>query len=225
MTKKQAIIACSGGLDSVTLSYYVKKNLDYSSTTLVFFNYGQKSLKAERKNSQMCAKNIGAKFVEIPLNWLENFSPSLINLAGKARNMRNKNLNNTKTESDRFYVPMRNTAFISALLAVAEYYFIREKIKSDIFLGFKNEGRESYKDTTIAYVKEMNKLSRVACAFPFKILAPFIKKDKEDIILLGKKLGVNFSKTHSCYISNKACGYCLACALRKSGFYWAGELE
>jgi 7-cyano-7-deazaguanine synthase len=222
MTKKQAIIACSGGLDSITLSYYVKKKLDYSSTTLVFFNYGQKSLKAERKNSQMCAKKIGAKFKEIKINFLRNFSESLINKKGKIENMANKSLKDTEEESNKFYVPMRNTAFISALLAVAEYYFIKEKIKSDIFLGFKNEGRESYKDTTIVYVKEMNKLSRVACTFPFKILAPFIKKDKEDIILIGKKLGVDFNQTHSCYVSNKPCGKCLACVLREKGFYWAG---
>jgi 7-cyano-7-deazaguanine synthase len=120
---------------------------------------------------------------------------------------------------------MRNTLFISILLGLAETDFIKNKIENDIYLGFKSEGNEPYPDTTKSYLRDMNRLSKKITCYNVKIKAPFIEKDKEDIILLGKKLGVDFSKTHSCYINNKACGYCLACALRKSGFYWAGELE
>ncbi|MBI2046536.1 7-cyano-7-deazaguanine synthase [Candidatus Pacearchaeota archaeon] len=62
---------------------------------------------------------------------------------------------------------------------------------------------------------------------PFKIIAPLIKKDKEDIILLGQRLGVNFRNTFSCYAPKRKnalehCGCCLACRLRQAGFYWAG---
>lgn len=66
----------------------------------------------------------------------------------------------------------------------------------------------------------MNQVLRVA----FKnvnLLAPFIKKDKEDVITVGKKIGVDFRKTISCYTSGHHCGVCLACRLRKQGFYWA----
>ena len=48
-------------------------------------------------------------------------------------------------------------------------------------------------------------------------------KDKEEIIRFGTKLGVDFAQTVSCYNAKKrACGTCLACMLRKEGFYWAG---
>ena len=48
--------------------------------------------------------------------------------------------------------------------------------------------------------------------------------DKEDIIKLGIELGVKFEETYSCYVGagEKHCGKCLACMLRKEGFYWAG---
>ena len=51
-----------------------------------------------------------------------------------------------------------------------------------------------------------------------------IKKDKEDIVRLGKKLGVKFEDTFSCYIGvgENHCGACLSCRLRQEGFYWAG---
>ena len=67
----------------------------------------------------------------------------------------------------------------------------------------------------------MNKLQNVLKE-KSKIKAPLIKKDKEDIILLGKKLRIDFRDTYSCYSgSNVHCGYCLACRLRQEGFFWA----
>ena len=54
----------------------------------------------------------------------------------------------------------------------------------------------------------------------FKINTPLINLTKKDIILLGKKNGVNFSKTSSCYDpkDKKVCGSCDACLLRSKGF-------
>ena len=104
---------------------------------------------------------------------------------------------------------------------MAESLYIKEKKIYNVFVGFKNEGKESYPDTTEDFVEEMNHLIKISTNFKGKIIVPLIKKDKEDIILLGKKLGIDFKDTHSCYVSNKHCGKCLACMLRKEGFYWA----
>jgi len=39
---------------------------------------------------------------------------------------------------------------------------------------------------------------------------------------LGKELDINLEETYSCYIGRKKhCGRCLACRLRRAGFYWA----
>ncbi len=216
---KKAIVLCSGGIDSVTASHYVKKKLNYSKIIILFFNYGQKSLNKERGCSQFCAKELDANFKEIELNWLGEISTSLINCEGKVNEV--KDLRDTKKESEKFYVPCRNTIFLTYALALAESLFIKNKEKFDIFVGFKCEGKESYPDTTKEFVKEINSLSRLSCNGKFKIIAPLINKDKEDIVKLGEKLGVYFKDTHSCYISDKHCGTCLACMLRKAGFYWA----
>ena len=220
---KQAIVLCSGGLDSVVTSFYVKNTLKYKDITLIFFNYNQKSLKQEQKFSKLCAKSIGGKFLEINVNELGDLSNSLINQIGKITKLKRKDLKNTAKESEKYYVPCRNTLFLVYALAVAESLYQKNKRTSDIFVGFKCEGKESYPDTTKNFVLQMNKLSKIACIKPFSIFAPLITKDKEDIVQLGSELGVDFTKTFSCYASkkNKHCGICLACMLRKEGFYWA----
>lgn len=219
---KNAILLCSGGIDSVVTAHYIKNKLNYKKLIILFFNYEQKTLDAERKFSKKCAKKINAKFIEMPLKWLGDISNSLINKHGKVHKLKKADLKNTKKESGNWYVPCRNTLFLIYALALAESIYVKEKTLSEIFIGFKCEGKESYPDTTKEFVNEMNELSKLSCIGKPQIIAPLINKDKEDIINLGNKLGVNFKQTHSCYISNKHCGYCLACMLRKAGFYWAG---
>ena len=49
-----------------------------------------------------------------------------------------------------------------------------------------------------------------------------IFKIQDEIVKLGDELGVELSKTYSCYTNNQIhCGSCLACRLRQEGFYWA----
>lgn len=218
---KKAIVLCSGGLDSVTTAYYVKKS-GYSNIIMLFFDYGQKTFIKERECSKKCAKNIGANFIEVDLKWLGKISYSLINKKGKINRISIKDLKNSNIESKRYYVPCRNSMFLMYALSIAESEFVNKKNKYDIFVGFKCEGKEAYADTTKEFVKEMNELAKISCSSEFKIIAPLIKKDKEDIIILGKSLGVDFKDTFSCYVGkNKHCGTCLACRLRQEGFYWA----
>jgi 7-cyano-7-deazaguanine synthase len=216
-----AIVLCSGGIDSVTTVLYAKKKLRYDQITILFFNYGQKSLSAERKSSKACAKMVEGRFIEVELKFLKKVSTSLINIAGSGKRLKKSDLADTSKESKKFYVPCRNTIFLTHALALADSEFIKKKEVCDILVGFKNEGRESYPDTTKKYVKLMIKLSKNACLREFRIIAPVINMDKEDIIKLGNKLGADYSKTHSCYIENTHCGHCLACKLRQAGFYWA----
>jgi len=219
---RNAIVLCSGGIDSITTAYYVKKKLKYKDIIILFFDYTQRTLNQEKTKSKKCAKNLNAKFIEIGLKELGKISTSLINTDKKAKKVYRKELKNTKKESEKFYVPCRNIIFLTYALSLAESLYKKTKKVYDIFVGFKQEGRESYPDTTKKFVNSINNLSKVSCMGKFKIIAPLIEKDKEDIILLGRKLGLNFKDTFSCYICNKKhCGICLACRLRQEGFYWA----
>jgi len=221
---RNAIILCSGGLDSTVTAYLVRKRSHYDKLTLLFFNYGQKSLDAEKKASKKCSSDINAEFNEISLPELNKISSSLINKPGKVEEV--KDLKDTRKESQKWYVPCRNTIFLVNALALAEAEYVQSKTPSDIFVGFKCEGRESYPDTTSEFVEQMNNLAKISCAYPFRIIAPLINKDKEDIICIGAKLNVPLKTTFSCYVGKSVhCGKCLACKLRKAGFHWANMAD
>ncbi len=222
MVEKEFIVLCSGGLDSVTAAHLMRKKYFSSSITLLFFNYGQRSLVQERCCAKACAEKLKTGFTEMNLQELGKLSPSFINKNESVKS--GEDLKNTSGESKKWYVPFRNTIFLSYAFAYVESLAIKRKIKSfEIITGFKCEGKEPYPDTTVKYVREMNVLARVAApTLDIRIVAPLIRKDKEDIVILGNKLGADFGKTWSCYVGRKKqCGTCLACRLRKAGFYWA----
>jgi len=219
---KKAVVVCSGGLDSVTCAYYVKKKLGYHSIHLIFFDYGQKSLAGEHRSMIACAKDLKAIYKKVKLESLKELAFSGLTHQIKAKKIARIDLKNTGKESSKFYLPFRNTVFASYALAYAETLLKLKKDEVDIFFGFKCEGSESYSDTTQAYVDGLNDLIKKMNIQNIRIKAPFIKKDKEDIILIGAKLNVPLERTFSCYLSDTYhCGTCLACALRKEGFYWA----
>ncbi|MBS3100202.1 7-cyano-7-deazaguanine synthase [Candidatus Pacearchaeota archaeon] len=224
--QKNAIVLCSGGLDSVTTAHYVKKKLNYKKIVILFLNYGQRTIEQERNSAKKCAKDIGAFFNEISLPELAKISTSLINKRVNTEKISKKELANTKKESEKWYVPYRNAIFLIYALALADSYFIKYKEIFHIFTGFKNEGRESYPDTTIKFVDVMNSVQKVVSEGKFKIYALFIKKDKEDIIKIGKDLNIDLKNTFSCYAGAKNnlmhCGTCLSCRLRQEAFKWAG---
>ncbi|MBI2448948.1 7-cyano-7-deazaguanine synthase [Candidatus Pacearchaeota archaeon] len=221
MESKNAIILCSGGIDSVTTAYYAKKKLHCNSLIILFFNYNQRTLKQERKASKKCAESLKAEFIEINLPWNKIMSQSLLNKKQKLNKIKRSELKDTKKESLKYYVPARNIIFLSYAISLADSLKISKNKIYDIFVGFKNEGGESYPDTTEKFVSIMNNLQDILKQ-KSKILAPLINKDKEDIISIGTKLGVSFKDTYSCYNGNALhCGCCLSCRLRQEGFYWA----
>ena len=204
-----SIILCSGGLDSVTLTHYLVKQLN-KSPLILFFDYQQPQLEQELSIVKKLAKDLYLGLMEISIQKLEYTNSNSKPV---------EDLKDTKEQSDDFYIPSRNLIFLSHATALAE----KSKIK-EIYIGFENEGEEHYPDTTQEFLDFLNSLNKVSTKIKPEILAPFLKKDKEDIITLAKQLNINLKETFSCYLpkNNLHCGICLACKLRKAGFKWSG---
>jgi 7-cyano-7-deazaguanine synthase len=204
------------------LAHYLRARYPHRSLTLLFFKYGQKTCADELRCVKKCASSLKACFISLSLPSLGVLSTSLINRPGKHRKLTSHDLHDLSSEIPVWYVPGRNSIFLTHALAYAESIFIRTKQTFDIAVGFKCEPSESYPDTSALFVKHMQALVPHICSFPCIIQAPFIKKDKEDVVSLGARLHVPFKDTFSCYVGNRShCGTCLACQLRKAGFYWA----
>lgn len=227
---ENAIVLCSGGFDSVVTAYHVKKTTN--KLIILFFDYNQRPLKQELFCAQQTAKNLNAELKIIKLPWLGELSTSIIN---KERDFKPtteddlKETKKTKQDIQNWWVPARNTVFLTAALALAESLYLTTKEKYNIYIGLKDEGQVHFNDTTPEFIKSINNIVKHATdQGDFKILAPFLDKDKDELTKLGQQLNVPFQHTYSCYIENGFknnipvhCGKCLNCVLRKKAFYWS----
>ncbi len=217
---KNAMVLCSGGLDSVVVAYSIKNK--YRKLKLLFFDYGQRALKEEEKCVREISKKLNSDFEKIKLPWLGKISTAMLNREGEFRETTEKDLGK-KEDLLTWWVPCRNSIFLINALAFAESEFLKNKERYDIIIGLKNEGEAHFKDTTERFIKKINNLVKDATNDgDYEIIAPLIKLDKPEVIKLGEKLKIPFELTYSCYIENGHCGKCLNCMLRKKGFYWAG---
>ena len=218
-----AILLCSGGLDSVVLGHYLKKNKKIENLKLVFLDYGQKSLEKEKFCVEKLSKELNAELKIIDVRWLGDVSTSLIN-----KKTNKDKINEIKEEDEliSWYVPCRNALFLLIGLAIAESEFISKNKKYDIYLGIKYEGELQFKDTTPEFLEQMNKTAGFCTQTgDYKFIAPFLDKDKEELIRMAEELGIDLRNTYSCYIGGEFkkdmpshCGICAGCKSRKKGF-------
>ena len=123
------------------------------------------------------------------------------------------------------YVPARNTLFLSLALGWAEVLGARE-----IFIGVNAVDYSGYPDCRPEFIEAFERLANLATRAGvegegFHIRAPLQHMSKAEIVQAGAALGVDYSKTVSCYQADdqgRACGRCDSCRLRAEGFRAAG---
>jgi len=216
---KKAIILLSGGLDSITVLAHAKQQ-GFQCFALSF-DYGQRH-KAELEAASQIAETyqvIEHKVVKI----------GLASIGGSALTDENIQVPNTPQDGiPTTYVPARNTLFLAFALGWAEVL----KIK-DIFIGVNAVDYSGYPDCRPQFIDAFQKLANLATKAGvegehFSIHAPLISLSKAEIIKLGSRLGVDYTRTVSCYSADdqgRACRVCDACRLRIQGFNEAGRVD
>ncbi len=124
------------------------------------------------------------------------------------------------------YVPARNTIFLSCALGWAEVLKARA-----IFIGVNAVDYSGYPDCRPEFIAAFENLAGLATKAGVvdrqrvQIRTPLIQMRKDEIITTGIRLGVDYSKTISCYDppdDHHSCGRCDACKLRLAAFAKAG---
>ena len=123
------------------------------------------------------------------------------------------------------YVPARNTIMLSIALGWAEVLGA-----DDLFCGVNAVDYSGYPDCRPEFVEAFERLANLATQAGVEgrrltVHAPLIRMSKAQIALEGQRLGLDFSRTVSCYQADaqgRACGKCDACRLRAEGFAAAG---
>ncbi len=218
---KKAIVLLSGGLDSTTvLAAAINKGFDIIALS---FNYGQ------RHNYEIqCAREIASSYNVIK-HQIANIDLGAIGGSALTDDIdvpKNRDTVEMDSEIPITYVPARNTIFLSYALALAEV-----ENTFHIFIGVNALDYSGYPDCRPEYIESFQKMARLATKSGVEeteqliIHTPLIDLKKSEIIKLGIELGVDYSKTHSCYdplAKDEPCGKCDACILRIKGFLDAG---
>jgi 7-cyano-7-deazaguanine synthase len=213
----RAVVLLSGGLDSATVLAEARSaGFEVYALTLC---YGQRHA-VEIEAARRVARALGvARHVELEID-LRAFGGSA--LTAQIEVPKDRGDEAISQGIPITYVPARNTVFLSLALAWAE------TLKAfDIFVGVNCVDYSGYPDCRPEYLRQFENLANLATRAgvegegQFRIHAPLLTLNKEQIIERGRALDVDYSLTHSCYDPTSeglACGRCDACRIRRSAF-------
>jgi 7-cyano-7-deazaguanine synthase len=215
----RAVVLLSGGLDSTTTLAIAKR--DGHELYGMTFRYGQRHVFEvdAAKRIVHSAGIVGHVVVDIDLRAFGG-SALTANIAVPK--------DGAATGIPVTYVPARNTIFLSYALAWAEVLDA-----AHIYIGVNAVDYSGYPDCRPEYVQAFQRMAGLATrggveGKPVTINAPLISMTKAQIIGLGQSLGVDYSKTTSCYDPSPdgaPCGECDSCRLRLKGFHDAGSRD
>lgn len=224
MSPKRAVVLLSGGLDSTTvLGHAVAGGWEAYALT---FDYGQRHREELRRAAEIAAM-LGAKehrTVHVDIASLGESALTADIAVPKDR----AELDDGAGGIPVTYVPARNTVFLSLALAWAETLGA-----TDLFVGVNALDYSGYPDCRGEYLEAFERLANLATkagveGASFRIHAPLLTLTKGGIVRKAMELGIDLSRTLSCYDPSPCgvpCGHCDACRLRAKGFAEAGETD
>lgn len=208
--EKDSLIVLSGGMDSVTLLYHKAKKIALAIT----FDYGSNHNKREAEFASYHCKNLGIEHITIPLDFIHQyFRSSLLDGASAIPEGHYDDENMKST-----VIPFRNGIMLSIACGLAESRGLKFVLIANHF------GDHSiFPDCRANFIKSMNDAMSMGTYQHITIDAPFTNITKTEIAKIGHKIGVDYSKTYSCYKGGeKHCGKCGTCVERKEAFQEAG---
>lgn len=221
-----AVVLLSGGIDSsVCLAIACR---DYERVIPVHLQYGQQTEQLELRMADWQIQNIDRQHPDTEIYGMEVIDyGSVFSHFSEGVADREKDFGEMVEPDGRSsgYVPMRNLHFIATAAAVAD----RENACA-VFHGAQGGDEEDYPDCRPRFMDSA--AGAISRSVPdhrmLELKTPLIHRTKDEVISLGKDLGVSFEHTYSCYtavesLSNpEPCLNCPACEERQEAFEKAG---
>lgn len=207
---KSSVIILSGGMDSVTLLYDQK---DYIALA-VTFDYGSNHNKREAELAAYHCKQLGIEHIIIPLSFIHDYFKSSLLEGADAIPEGHYQADNMKST----VVPFRNGIMLSIACGLAE-----SRGLTKVLIANHAGDHAIYPDCRATFISAMNNAMANGTYEHINIYAPYTSLSKTDIAKIGKTLGIDYSKTYSCYKGGeKHCGKCGTCVERKEALRDAG---
>jgi len=213
---KKVLIITSGGMDSAVLLRHHIKGGD--QVRALGIDYGQRH-SCELDCARHQASSLEIPFVVARLNNLSRILPgSSLTSADVATPEGHYTAENMKAT----VVPNRNMI----LLAVAMGHAIATGCEFVSYAAHAGD-HAIYPDCRPEFADAMDAVAKLCDWKPLGLLRPFIHMTKAEIVAHGFELGVDFSRTYSCYagVPGVHCGRCGTCVERAEAFYNAGVAD
>ncbi|MGQ8364052.1 7-cyano-7-deazaguanine synthase QueC [Glaciecola sp. 1036] len=210
----KVVVIYSGGMDSFTVLHKaISQGFDVSA---VSFNYGQRHDKELEYAANVC-KDLGIAHQIIDLSAINPL------LAGSSLtdDIDVPEGHYEEESMKQTVVPNRNMIMLS--LAVGYAVSIEAEA---VYFGAHSGDHAIYPDCRTAFVDAMNEVCKIANYQAVEIRAPYLHKDKIDILEDGLKMGLDYANTWTCYNGRThACGKCGACQERLEAFEKNGQKD
>lgn len=207
---KDSVIIVSGGMDSITLLYDKKEEIALAVT----FDYGSNHNAKEIAWAKVHCERLKIKHIVIKLDFMHKyFTSSLLEGADAIPEGHYADENMKST-----VVPFRNGIMLSIAAGIAESNGLKK-----VLIANHGGDHTIYPDCRPAFIKAMNEATENGTYVNVSICAPYKNITKADIARIGKRLGIDYSETWSCYKGGeKHCGKCGTCIERKEALALAG---
>lgn len=208
----KVVVLLSGGMDSVTALYEAQKEHEVAGA--VSFHYGSKHNDREISFAAQHAAKLRVPHSVIPLNFVGDlFKSDLLQSGGEIPKGHYEEQTMKKT-----VVPFRNGIMLSIAAGFAE------SVEAQGLVIAAHAGDHAiYPDCREDFMKAMADALRLGTYAQVELLRPFIAMTKADIAARGAELGVDYSRTWSCYVGGDVhCGECGTCVERREAFMLAG---
>jgi 7-cyano-7-deazaguanine synthase len=208
----KVFVLVSGGMDSVAALYHAREI--HEILAMVSFHYGSKHNDREIPFAKWHSDHLGVPHIVVPLAFIgEQFESDLLAKGGEIPKGHYEELSMKKT-----VVPFRNGIMLSIAAGFAE-----SRGADGLVIAAHSGDHAIYPDCREDFMRAMGDAIRLGTYAEIELIRPFIAMTKADIALRGHELGVDFSKTWSCYVGGEThCGECGTCVERREAFLLAG---
>lgn len=207
---KDSLIILSGGMDSVTMLHDFCNDIALAVT----FDYGSNHNKREAACAAYHCQLLGIKHILIPLDFMGKYFKSSLLEGAEAIPEGHYASENMKST----VVPFRNGIMLAIACGIAESYGLK-----NVMMSNHSGDHAIYPDCRQEFVDAMTAAMTAGTYEHIDLVAPYTAISKTDIARIGKRLGIDYSTTYSCYKGGEHhCGKCGTCVERKEALRDAG---
>ena len=209
-TKKHILMVLSGGMDSVTMLHEYADQIDLA----VNFSYGSNHNMRELECARLHCSQLGIELIEIDLSFIGKYFHSSLLEGAEAVPEGDYDFDNMKST----VVPFRNGIMLAAAAGLAESHGL------DCVMIANHAGDHAiYPDCRGSFIDAMARAIAEGTYEGISLKAPYTYLTKADIALRGKRLGIDYATTYSCYKGlEHHCGRCGTCIERRQALADAG---